>query len=344
MNVLVTGGTGFVGAYIIRYLLKKGYKVKAIHRANSDFSLISDVKDKIEWFESDVNDTDGLNIACQNIDHVYHVAGLISFKKSEKSKMMHVNMEGTANIVNMCLSNNVKKLLYISSIAAIGRKTPENEIDESAVWEKSKYNSAYGLSKYLGEREVWRGQAEGLNVVITNPSMIIGGGFWDAGTARLFDKVYKGISFYPGGTNAFVDVRDVAEMSIQLMESDISGNRYIMSGGNMAYKEVLTQIAKAYSFKPPTIKAGKALLKTVMYADQLSTIITRKQPLFSSEMLHFMTEKFYYSNEKIKRTLNTDFRPLENTIEETARHYLESLEKNRRYAILPLPDSSSGKL
>jgi nucleoside-diphosphate-sugar epimerase len=165
-KVLVTGATGFLGSYILRLLLKKGYKVRAIRRSSSPMAMLQDIADKVEWVEGDVTDLPFLEEATKDIDYVYHAAAAVSFNSKDKEKMMLVNGIGTENIVNVCLDNGVKKLLHVSSIAALGRKENVTEIDENAQWENSPLNSDYAISKFKAECEVWRGIQEGLNAVI----------------------------------------------------------------------------------------------------------------------------------------------------------------------------------
>ena len=208
--ILITGATGLLGSYIARYLVAAGLPVRAIKRATSDLSLLAEAKDQIEWVDADVLNIPSLEDAFQGVSYIYHSAAAISFKKSERERMMKINIEGTANVVNVANYMGVQRLLHVSSVAALGKGKTDTMLNEDAVWEDSPYDTGYGLSKYLGELEVWRGMVEGLDAVIINPSTILGAGRWSDSSTRIFSKVEEGLSFYPKGSNGYVDVRDVA--------------------------------------------------------------------------------------------------------------------------------------
>jgi len=217
----VTGGTGFVGAYLLRYLVQEGVRVRALRRADSPMDLVAEIADKVEWVEGDILDVPFLETAMEGVDNVYHCAATVSFDPRDREHMMKVNIEGTANIVNICLSLNIRRLLHVSSIAALGREADTPHVNEAAKWSDSPLNSNYAISKFKAECEVWRGMAEGLDVVVVNPSVIVGSGYWEKGSSALFKTIGKGMKYYPAGGTGFVDVRDVARASIGLMNSDI---------------------------------------------------------------------------------------------------------------------------
>ena len=206
-KIFVTGGTGFVGAYLLRYLVAKGdQQITALKRPNSPMHLVKAINDQINWVEGDILDVPFLEEAMKGIDQVYHCAALISFAPQDEERMMKINGEGTANIVNIALYNGVKKLVYMSSIAAIGKEKDKKQVTEVTTWKEDKRTSNYGKSKYAAEMEVWRGIAEGLNAAILNPSLIIGSGFWDRGTGEIFRLYANGFPFYSSGVGGLVAV------------------------------------------------------------------------------------------------------------------------------------------
>ena len=151
-GVLVTGGTGFIGAYIIKELVEKGYAVRAIRRSNKlPFFISREILNKVEWVTSDVLDVISLNEAMNGVDAVIHSAALVSFMKNERKQMYNTNVDGTANVVNLALENNVKKLVHISSISALGRTFSGEHVNEEKKWTISKLNSHYGISKNKAE-------------------------------------------------------------------------------------------------------------------------------------------------------------------------------------------------
>lgn len=238
--VLVTGGTGFLGAYIIKHLVEKGYTVRAIRRSNKLPAFIpNEILDKVEWVEGDVLDIVSLEEAMERIDTVIHAAAMVSFSKKEQKLMYQVNVEGTANVVNIAMEKNIKRFVHISSIAAIGRKADGGHVNEATKWEESKVNTHYAKSKYRSELEVWRGISEGLNAVILNPSTILGYSDWNTGSSAIFKNVYNEFKWFTSGVNGFVDVEDVAAATVLLLESTISEERFIINGDHWPFRKLI---------------------------------------------------------------------------------------------------------
>jgi nucleoside-diphosphate-sugar epimerase len=333
-KVLLTGATGFLGSYMLRLLLKKGYQVRAIRRKESPMALLQDISTEVEWVEGDVTDIDFLEEAVQGIDFVYHAAAAVSFNSKDKEKMMSVNGNGTENIVNACLDNGVKKLLHVSSIAALGRKENVTIIDENAQWENSPLNSDYAISKFKAECEVWRGIQEGLNAVIVNPTLIMGAGYWHQGTCKMFKQADKGLMFYPKGGNGFVDVRDVAELAVKLMESEISGDRFIVNAENHLFKDAFTMMAKSLEKKAPFIKAPDWSIELMWRADSLKSTLMGVEPLITKELARGLQTFFQYDNSKLLQKIDHKYRSLQTIIDETAALYLENKKNNQAYGLL----------
>jgi nucleoside-diphosphate-sugar epimerase len=336
-TIFITGGTGFVGSYIIRYLLRDyDYKIRVLKRKNSPMDLVQEVKDKVEWIEGDLLDTVSLEDAMQDVDEVYHCGALISFEPKHFKKMHRINEEGTANVVNIALDLGVKKLIHLSSIAALGRYKHISHYDENTKWDRSHLNSQYAISKHMAEQEVWRGIAEGLNAVIVNPSVIIGSGIWGSGTTTFFEQVWKGLRFYPGGATGFVDVRDVANFSVQLMESDISKERFVLNSENWAYRELFTEIAKAFDKNPPSIKTNGLMNAAAWRGDWLLSKITGKNRLITKEIITHISQKYTYGSSKSKSVLDFNYIPTLQTLAETCLQYLNAKKENNPSSFLPL--------
>ncbi len=325
--VLVTGANGLVGSYLCRYLLLQGEKVRALKRKNSNLYLLDDIKDNIEWVDGDVLDAFSLEDAVEGIDKIYHCAAIVSYVKSKKALLMLVNVEGTANIVNCALENNIKKLVYISSIAALGRTGKADEIvTEKTPWERKHLTSDYAISKFLGEREVWRGIAEGLHAVIVNPSIIVGAGNWDSGSSKLFKTVNDGFKFYTEGITGYVDVRDVVKISYSLMESDIENERFILNSENVPYKIFLSEIATALKVKGPHIKAGKLLSSIAWRMEKLKSIFSGVEPTVTKQTATIANKKVYFENKKIVERLQYQFIPISTAIQDAAKSYTHELK------------------
>jgi dihydroflavonol-4-reductase len=322
--ILVTGGTGLVGAHLLLHLVEQGENVRAMYRTTTSidktknlFSLYhkSDLFKKIQWIEADILDIPSLEIAFQNIEFVYHCAALISFDPKEEDVIRKTNIEGTANIINFCLAYGIKKMLFVSSIAALGDPTSaEITISETTEWNPEKPHSDYAISKYGAEMEVWRGQQEGLNVLIVNPGIILVPGFPEQGSGALFSAVAKGLSFYTLGTTGFIAVTDVVEASVQLMNSDIKNKRFTLIENNYSFQEILNSIADSMQMKRPQWHATPFLMNLFWRIDWfLSTFFFQKRKL-SRASAKASYSKNNYDNSKIKGVLNTDFKSVKEYI------------------------------
>ena len=333
--ILVTGANGLLGSYLVRRLIDSGEKVRGLRRATSDMSLLGSYASRIEWIEGDVTDIFSLEGAMKGVDKVYHSAALISMQTRDAQRMLDINSEGTANMVNVALDSGISKLLYVSSVAAFGRpEKPGRIIDENLDIKDSKDNFPYFKSKLYAEREVWRGMAEGLRAVIVNPSTILGGGFWSSPPNSLFDQIYKGMPFYTSGANAFVDVRDVVEVCIKLMDSDISGEKFITSAENCSFRDLMCMAADALKVKRPSVRVTNAIGGLAWRAEYVKGLFTNNPPLITKDSIAIAQNDFAYSNEKVCHTLGYTFRPLIQTVEETAAAYLRSVNSNSNFGLL----------
>lgn len=334
--ILVTGATGLLGSYIARYLVKSGHQVRAIKRPTSDLSLLAEAKDAIDWVEGDVLDIVSLEDAFAGVTQVYHSAATISFKPSERDYMFKVNVEGTANVVNVALHTGVHKLLFVSSVAALGKGKPGILLDEEAEWEDSPYDSGYGFSKYLAEMEVWRAMLEGLHAVILSPSMILGAGKWSDSSLKIFSRTAAGLSFYPVGTNGFVDVRDAARAAIALMDSHHHNQRFIVNSENLKYKQVIDQIARELGLSQPTIPV-KGLIKTASWVTEaIKSRITGAEPVITKEVATLTANDYYYNNQRLKDAFQLEFMPIQQSITETVQLLKASRNTNSPSAVFPV--------
>jgi dihydroflavonol-4-reductase len=321
--VLVTGGTGLVGGHLIARLLLEGQKVRALKRAGSNMKLVETILGQdfhshlLEWYEGDVLDIYSLMEAMQEVSYVYHAAAVISFQPSDVSNMLKINVEGTANVVNAALTSGVKKLCYVSSIAAIGRALPGESVTEKTPWKASPNNSNYAISKYGAEREVWRGTIEGLDAVIVNPSVIIGPGDWNSGSSKMFKKAYEGLRFYTDGINGFVDVRDVCSSMILLMKSDIKNERFIVSSGNISFRDFFDQVCEAFGKPRPSIKAGRWLAGFTWRFEALRSFFTGSRPLITKETARSASQCYFYSSEKMIKATGFSFISISDSIKDT---------------------------
>jgi dihydroflavonol-4-reductase len=297
--------------------------------------LVSEVMDKVTWVEGDVLDVPFLDDILKDIDCVYHCAAVVSYDPRDRENMYKINAEGTANVVNMSLDNNVEKLLHMSSIAAIGRDEREPNISEDSKWVRTDLNTHYAISKYQAEQEVWRGVAEGLNAAIVNPSVIIGSQFWEQGTGKLFTQVNDGLRFYTEGATGYVDVRDVVRFMVLLMESPIENQRFILNGENWTYKRLFEHIAQVLNKKPASIPINAFLRQVAWRVEWLKSKFTGKRPLITKETARTSATTFYFSNEKsLKVFPEFQYSSVSEMIRETGEQFLVSQKEGKDFDFL----------
>ncbi len=318
--ILVTGGSGLVGRELISQLLLQGKQVTAIYNK----TLLPNFNSaQLTQLHCNILDVSRLEEVMQGIDHVYHCAAIVMFSHRRKKEIFKINVEGTANIVNASLDAGVKKLVHVSSAAALGRKqkieSDSNRIiDEKMNWAEQTANTNYGKSKYLAEMEVWRGIGEGLDATIINPVIILGAGDWNGGSSKIFKTVFDEFPWYSDGVNGFVDVRDVAKAMIQLMESNISGERFIVSAANKSYHDIFNLIAKEFDKKPPYKKVTSILAQLIWRIKAIKSFFTDKDPLVTKETATTALSMVYYDNNKLKKFLPAfEYRSIEQTIADT---------------------------
>ncbi len=324
----VTGGTGILGSRLIYDLLLSGEKVRALKRKESNLNQFNsiirfytgdkNILNNLEWVEGDINDISSLE-AMNGCDYVYHCAATVSFAKNDKEKMFKINVEGTKNVVNTALKANIKKFCHVSSTAALGGSVINGVITEEELWGNDAKRSNYAVSKKLAELEVWRGIEEGLNAVIVNPSVIIGPG--DKSSATIFTKIQKGLSFYTHGINGYVDVRDVSNVMIKLMRSEISKERFLVISENLSFKEIFDCIAEHLHKKAPGIEAKKWMTEIIWRLEALRSGIFNSPAFITKETSATAFSNCYYSNEKAKSVLKHDFIPIKTSIKEMSRFY-----------------------
>lgn len=313
--ILVTGATGFLGAELIHQLTTQNLKVRALKRNSSVIPDLIKENPFVEWFVADINDQATLAEAFESVTQVYHCAAFISFNPKDKAKLLKINIEGTSNIVNLCLDNNVR-LVHVSSIAALGNAKKGELITEKDYWEYDPNVHSYAISKYEGEMEVWRGIAEGLDAIIVNPAVIIGKNAGFDGSGAIFKLVKEGLKFYTDGATGIVDVSDVAKCMMLLMNTEITAERYTLSADNLNYKTFFEEIARGFGIKPPSIEAKPWMLGIAWRAAKFISIFSGKAPALTKDSARSSFNLSYYSNEKIKTTININFKPLTESIRE----------------------------
>jgi dihydroflavonol-4-reductase len=313
--VLVTGGAGLLGKELTTQLLAQGKTVRAIFNKTPlpDFH-----SGNLQQLQCNILDVIGLEEAMAGVEQVYHCAAIVTFNPKRKQELFKINIEGTANVVNAALEAGVKKMVHVSSVAALGRIRENEMINETMNWTEETSNSSYGQSKYLSELEVWRGIGEGLDAVMVNPVIILGAGNWNDGSSKIFQSAYNEFPWYATGTTGFVDVRDVAKAMIQLMDSDITAQRFIISAENKSYQQVFNLMAKAFGKKPPHKQVTPLIAKIVWRLEAIKSFFTKQDPLITKETAKTAFAKVNFDNSKLLKYLpQFTYRKLEDTIAAT---------------------------
>lgn len=322
--VFVTGGSGLVGSHLIKSLVRNGTNVRAIYRKEIPFGK---EMQHLEWVKGDILDVVTLADFMQGASEVYHCAAIVSFDPADKKLLFQTNVEGTANVVNAALNCNIKKLCYVSSVAALGRIRKDKIITEEMKWSESTSNSEYGKSKFYAEMEVWRAIAEGLQAVIVNPSIILGSSDWQTGSSALFRNAYNEFPWYTEGVTGFVDVEDVVKAMTELMESSVVNQKFILNSENISYRDFFNMIAKAFNKKPPHKKVTPLLASVIWRLEAFKATFTGKKPLLTKETANTAQAKAYFDNSKIKEALpGFSFQPLEKSIDRIATELSEKYD------------------
>ena len=333
--IFVTGGTGLVGSHILLELSQKGEQFKALKRDSSSFSICENIFkhynaehlfEKINWVVGDVNDISSLTDGMQNCEQVLHCAAVVSFQPSDAELLKKVNIEGTANVMNVALTSAVKKVGFVSSIAALGRNSTKGIVDEECHFKATKLDSNYALSKYYAEQEVWRASQEGLNVVIVNPSVILGPGDWNTGSSQIFQKIHSGLKFYTPGSTGYVDVVDVANSLVALLFSDVKNERFIVNGANLKYQDCFDRIALALKKPKATIKVTPFLKEVAWRLELLRSLVAGKSPLLTKETANSAMTDSSYSTSKIEQAISYQFTDIDATIKKYAAWFIADLK------------------
>jgi len=319
----ITGATGLAGSYILKKLIAEKCIVRALKRPTSSLKLVDNLRvdpnATIEWVEGDLGNIHQLSDYIQDIDYVIHCAGLVSFREKDRPRLLKINAEGTANLINVCLESGIKKFCHISSIAALGN-SGSSTVTEKDTWDNRNSASVYAVSKHLGEREVWRGIAEGLPAVIVNPSVILGVGNGNQSSGRIFQHILENKNYYPIGELNVVDAEDVANAVFQLLKSDIQGERFILNAQKISYQTLFQNIAQAFGQAPPSFQLNEKMLKFLYFFGKLLKPFGVQTGL-NSDTLKRLLDTPSYDGTKIKTQLNFQYTDIQQSITQVCKQY-----------------------
>jgi dihydroflavonol-4-reductase len=331
--ILLTGATGLLGMHVLYDLTQAGHHVRALYRTSSRIDRVKQLFAyynphefeklwlKIEWFQSEIDDLIELEGAFQGIDRVIHCAAMVSFRNDDFRKLVQTNRYGTANMVNLSIKHGVKWLCHASSTAAVG-KSPERDnlnIDEKSKWLQDVEVSGYAMSKYLAEKEVWRGIEEGLPAAIVNPCVIFGPGDWNESSLTIFRAVDRGLKFYAPGSNAFVDVRDISKRILFLMQENIVAERYLIVGENLTFKRMTSAIANRLEKKAPSIAVPEWLMGVAWRLAAVFSFISRKPTALTKDATKSAFSNTSYSTLKMDTAFPHDYISLDDCIDNVVR-------------------------
>lgn len=323
--ILVTGGTGLVGAHLLRALVEQGAKIRATYRTDSSLNATRKVfgytrKDPeadmatIEWVKADLFDPVDLAEVMEGVETVFHCAAVVSFQPGDKRAMLEGNPKMTRLLVNAALEEGVSEFIHVSSVAALGAPAKGGVTNENSDWKDSPNNSTYSESKYAAELEVWRGMEEGLNVGVVNPTIILGPGNWKSGSSKFFHTFHKGFRFYTEGQTGFVDVEDVVTALLKVKEQKAYGRRFLLVGENVKYKQLFDWITEEYGVKSPDILPPNWLMETLWRVEWLRSKLTGSEPLVTKETTHSARRTAAYSNQRAVEELGMTFTPIRETV------------------------------
>ena len=325
--VFVTGSTGLVGSYLLIDLIEKGYAVRALYRKEDNISRVrrlfdlycdraQEQFDRIRWVKGDILDIGSLEEAMSGVTDVYHTAAILTFNPRRGRELIATNQQGTANIVNLALQNNIRKLCHVSSVTSITKNVQEEIITEGSPWKSVRNQVPYAVSKIESEREVWRGIAEGLNAVIVNPGVILGWGDARRDSGRLIPALSRMARFYTSGVTGMVGIRDVSRAMIMLMESGISGERFILNAENVSFRRLAEMVATALGKPKPSVRIPAATLEISWRLEYIRSLITGSEPFITKAIARSAQEKTYFDGGKITRVLPFQYTPIEEVVRE----------------------------
>lgn len=329
-SIFITGATGLIGSHLCKHFIDAGHAVVALKRENSNLGLLYDYAEQIEWKLGDITDPKSLEGIFSTIDYVIHSAAMISFEEDNQQTMIQVNVNGTMNVLKEAKESNVQKFCLISSSAALGKPLKGQLIDENINTETSIKNTHYARSKYLAEQATWSAGKSGLPILILNPPVVLGAGDWTQSSGRLIDYVWKRKSFYPSGIVNVVDLRDLVHMLDQLLFSDVTNEQFIVSGHSIYYKEFFEKTALKMNCTPPKLKLSKFFAEVLWRLEKARSKLTGSKPFITKETARSSSSEYRYSNYKILKSTNLEFRALEDTIDYVCQAYLNDLQIGKK--------------
>lgn len=322
MKTLVTGASGFIGSAVVRKLLARGREVRCCVEPGADRRNLDGLA--VEIVEGDVNDRQRIGDALRGCDVLYHLAAIYKLWMKDPSLIYEVNVEGTKTVLWAAYKAGLRKVVYTSSIAAVGMRPDGQPADETTAFNMWEESNAYIRSKWLSERDALRFAAEGLPLTIVNPSFPFGER--DIGptpTGKFVVQALRGQvpGYMEGGFNC-VDVEDVAEAHLLAEERGRVGERYIAAGHNVTYKDFYETVARIAGLKAPRRKLPGRVMWALGWAmEQYAERVSHKEPLMTYKAARWASRNVWFDNAKARRELGMPLTPIEDTIERSVRWF-----------------------
>lgn len=312
MKIFITGITGLLGSYVAKEFASLG-EIHGFKRSSSSTRLLEGIDFPIHWHEGSLLNANSIDDAIEGMDLVIHCAGKVSFSPKDEEELFEVNVRGTANLVNAMLYSGLKNLIHVSSVSALGRNPDISVINEDHKWVDSPLNTKYGISKYFGELEAWRGEQEGLNLIVVNPSILLGKISDDRSSTSIYSHILGNSKYYPKGSVNYLDVRDAAKIIKSLYLKESWGNRYILNKESIKYREFFEKMAKAFGKKIPNQPVSDLLLKTgLFFLGIVRSLGLTKNPL-NKQTAMLSQQDIVFQNNKLEKELNFEYTPIEET-------------------------------
>ncbi len=321
MITLVTGATGFIGTALVRQLLDQGDTVRVLSRSDSDRRNLDGLK--VEIVYGDLQDTASLHKAVKGCQRLYHVAAHYSLWAPDPQLFYKINVDGTKNLMQIAWKASVERIVYTSTVGALGIPTDGRQGNEETPVSLSDMVGDYKRSKYLAEQAVVQMAREGLPVVIVNPSAPVGPrDIKPTPTGQMIVDFLKGKmwAYLDTGMN-LIDVEDVARGHILAMEKGRIGQKYILGHKNMTLREIFEALGKISGIKPPTFKAPYILALSAAYLSQWVSWITQKPPSVPLIGVKMAKKYMYFDSSKAVRELGLPQSPIEEALEKAVRWF-----------------------
>ncbi len=318
-KVLVTGAAGFIGSHVVEELLREDVEVRALVKPGEDVRNISNLD--IEILEGDVLDRSAMDQATKGIDTVFHLAAIYAIWMQDWSRIYEVNIQGSRNILWSALKSGVERIVYTSSIAALGVQKGMAISKEDTPFNQYTLCNHYVLTKYLSQQLALGFAENGLDLVVVNPCFPFGtNDITPTPTGQMIVDILKGKNqfYFDGGIN-IVDVRDVARGHVLAAKKGRTGEKYVLGNLNVTMKELMELVYKIAGLEGRRVlfKVPKSILKLTSYfLTFLSDHVTHRPPLSSPADIAYVSQYLYFDNTKARTELGLEFRPIEDSLRE----------------------------